>query len=125
MQNALTGDQHQRHPTGAGIANHWSTRQISAPTNHQPLSAQEGMASDPRIPARNTITTMVYAVMGLSASLLTNVFLVVVHILTPDALEKERSKQEIVGANNRRKDACMQLHSRTAVDKFMEIQLAS
>ena len=106
MQNALTGDQHRRCPTGAGIANHWSTGQTIAPTNHQPLSVQEGMASDPRIPARNTITTMVYAVMGLSASLLTNVSLVVVHILTPDALEKERSKQEIARANSPRQGEC-------------------
>ena len=105
MQNALTGDQHRQPPAGAGIANHWSTRQTSAPTNHQPLSVQEGMTSGPRIPAKNTITMTAFAVMGPSASLLTNVTLVVVHILTPDALEKESSKLEITGANSHRRDA--------------------
>ena len=111
MQSASTGDQTKRCPTGAGIANHWSTRQTSAPTDHQLQSVQKGMASDPRIPARNTKTMMAGANMGPSAGLHTNVSRVVDLILTPDALKKEKRKQEITGANCPRIGACSCMHS--------------
>ena len=98
-------------PTSATPNWCWNCQSLEHQTDqcpHKPSATKRPRRDGlrPRIPARNTITTMVYAVMGLSASLLTNVFLVVIHILTPDVLEKERSKQEIVGANSRRRDAC-------------------
>ena len=62
------------------------------------------------------------AVMGPSASLHTSVSLVVDRILIPDALEREKSNQEITRASSHRTYSCI-VH--TTIDKFTEIQLAS